>query len=173
HLALTYYIFKRPRQGELLYNGEFVAKNSKEAFKLLSKAAEQEHASAQYNFGVMFCNMKCLNQAPEWFSNAAEQGVPEAQYELGVMYLLGNEFVSKNPLEPLVWFARAAEQGYPPAQNNYYSHLFREKHVVSPIEMGISSSNIVKQDAFLGEDDYTLDKDVLSNDTWQEFFPFS
>ncbi|WP_439830288.1 tetratricopeptide repeat protein, partial [Aeromonas veronii] len=51
------------------------------------KAAEQGHAKAQYNLGVMYGNGQGVPQddaqAVVWFRKAAEQGLAEAQYELG------------------------------------------------------------------------------------------
>ena len=63
------------------------------AFAGFIKLAEQGHASAQYNLGVMYAKSqgapKDEQQAVTWFRKAAEQGDGPAQFNLGVMYALG------------------------------------------------------------------------------------
>ncbi|MEL0293952.1 MAG: tetratricopeptide repeat protein, partial [Alphaproteobacteria bacterium] len=52
--------------------------------------AEQGHARAQYNLGLMHHNGYGVEQddamALKWWQRAAEQGLADAQYNLGVMY---------------------------------------------------------------------------------------
>ena len=64
--------------------------NYSEAFKFCSVAAEQGHAEAQFNLGVMYDIGQGVKQdyfkAVEWYQKAAEQGLAYAQYNLGVMY---------------------------------------------------------------------------------------
>ena len=56
-------------------------------------AAEQGHAGAQSNLGVMYANgegvLKDDAEAVRWYRLAAEQGHAGAQYNLGLMYAKG------------------------------------------------------------------------------------
>jgi aromatic ring-cleaving dioxygenase len=64
-------------------------KNQKRALELLTRAAEQGHARAQYNLGICFSNgqgTQCdLQKAANWLQKAADQGVANAQSALGQM----------------------------------------------------------------------------------------
>ncbi len=55
--------------------------------------AEQGHATAQYNLGIMYDNGQGVLQdyakAVKWVRKAAEQGDANAQYNLGLMYKNG------------------------------------------------------------------------------------
>ena len=59
------------------------------AARLFRPFAEQGHAKAQSNLGVMYSKGQGVPQdyaeARKWFRKAAEQGHPQAQYNLGVM----------------------------------------------------------------------------------------
>ena len=59
--------------------------------------AEQGHAKAQFNLGVMYADGEGIQQdygqAVEWYRRAAEQGYAMAQYNLGVMYANGRGVV--------------------------------------------------------------------------------
>lgn len=76
--------------------------------------AEQGHAGAQINLGVMYVNGKGVPQdyteALKWFRKAAEQGLAEAQFNLGVMYGNG-EGVPQDYVESYAWTNIAAAQG--------------------------------------------------------------
>ena len=92
-----------------------------EAVKWYRLAAEQGHASAQYNLGVMYDQGEGVpendTEAVRWYRLAAEQGDPKAQYNLGVMYDQG-EGVPENDTEAVRWYRLAAEQGDASAQGN-------------------------------------------------------
>ena len=81
-------------------------------------AAEQGHAQAQFNLGVMYDNGEGVPEddaeAVKWFRMAAEQGYALAQYNLGVMYATG-EGVPEDYVRAYAWFNLAAAQGYEPA----------------------------------------------------------
>ena len=66
--------------------GRGVDQDYPQAFIWFSKAAEQGHAEAQYNLGVMYVNGDHVVQddveAVKWFNKAAEQGYAEAQSAL-------------------------------------------------------------------------------------------
>jgi TPR repeat protein len=59
----------------------------------LKLSAEQGHASAQYNLGLMYANGQGVPQdfkeAVKWWKLSAEQGFGNAQYDLGMMYYDG------------------------------------------------------------------------------------
>ena len=54
------------------------------------RLAEQGHAKAQYNLGLMYDNGEGVpendSEAVKWYRLAAEQGIATAQYNLGIMY---------------------------------------------------------------------------------------
>ena len=76
------------------------------------KAAEQNHADAQFNLGRLYGRGKGVDQSYEearmWFRKAAEQGDADAQFRLGFMHGLG--------AEAHTWYRRAADQGHAAAQ---------------------------------------------------------
>ena len=57
------------------------------------KAANQGHANAQNNLGIMYFNDKDVSQdyskVMEWYLKAADQGNAIDQYNLGAMYRNG------------------------------------------------------------------------------------
>ncbi len=102
------------------YNGtNGKQKDYSEAVKWYRKAAEQGHASAQYNLGVCYEDgqgvPRDFSEAVKWYRKAAEQGYTFAQYNLGKCYYYGWG-VTKNYSEAVKWYRKAAEQGYIDAQ---------------------------------------------------------
>ena len=91
------------------------------AFKEWRPLAEQGHAGAQYNLGVMYVNGRGVPQddkeAVNWYRKAAEQGDAYAQHNLGMMYASG-QGVPQDYREAVNWYRKAAEQGDAYAQNN-------------------------------------------------------
>ena len=83
--------------------------------------AEQGHAEAQFNLGLMYDNGQGVPQdyaeAVKWYRKAAEQGHAKAQHNLGVMYDKG-QGVPQDYAEAVKWYRKAAEQGVAEAQNN-------------------------------------------------------
>ena len=83
--------------------------------------AEQGHALAQYNLGLMYANGEGVPQddkeAFNWYRKSAEQGHAGAQVNLGLMYTNG-EGVPQDDKQALKWFRKAAEQGDAQAQVN-------------------------------------------------------
>ena len=65
------------------------------ALRFLLPIAEQGHASAQFNLGLMYDQGQGVpeddQQAVAWYRKAADQGHASAQYNLGVMYSYGLE----------------------------------------------------------------------------------
>ena len=89
--------------------------------KQLRLAAEQGHASAQSNLGVMYANGEGVPQddqeAVKWYRLAAEQGGASAQFNLGNRYANG-QGVPQDYQEAVKWYRLAAEQGDAYAQHD-------------------------------------------------------
>jgi uncharacterized protein len=83
--------------------------------------AEEGHANAQGNLGVMYANGQGVPQdyaqALIWTRKAANQGDAVAQNNLGVMYRDG-QGVPQDYAQALIWLRKAADQGDAVAQNN-------------------------------------------------------
>ncbi|NWF73766.1 MAG: sel1 repeat family protein [Nitrospirae bacterium] len=81
--------------------------------------AEQGHALAQYNLGVLYRKGRGVPQdnvqARQWYAKAAAQGQAKAQFNLGTLYFNG-EGVPKDYQQALRWFRLAADQGEAVAQ---------------------------------------------------------
>ena len=84
-------------------------------FEACQKAAEEGHAKAQYNLGVMYAKGRGVsqddNEAVSWYRRAAEQGDARAQNNLGVMYLEGRG-VHQNFVLAHMWYSLAAASGH-------------------------------------------------------------
>ena len=91
------------------------------ALRLWRPLAEQGHAQAQYNLGVVYRKGQGVLQdyavALKWYRLAAEQGFPDAQSDLGFMYDIG-QGVPQDYAEAVKWYRLAAEQGHAIAQFN-------------------------------------------------------
>ena len=91
------------------------------AFREMKPLAEQGHASAQYNLGIMYEKGQGVPQdyaeAVKLFRKAAEQGHADAQYNLGLIYSNG-QGVPQEYAEAVRRYRRAAEHGHANAQNN-------------------------------------------------------
>lgn len=116
--------------GTLFYTGEAISKDAEgnimdndleSAAGWFYRAAEQGHAGAQFNLGLLYAEGHGVPQdsakAVEWFAKAAEQGNVDAQNNLGVMYLVG-EGVLKDVNKAIEWFEKAAAQGNEEAKGN-------------------------------------------------------
>ena len=89
--------------------------NREEAINALFRlAAEQGHASAQYNLGVMYANGEGVPEddaeAVRWYRMAAEQSHAGAQFNLGVMYAIGSG-VLKDATLAHIWLNIAGANG--------------------------------------------------------------
>ncbi|MHA1566164.1 MAG: hypothetical protein ACTSX7_12695 [Alphaproteobacteria bacterium] len=80
--------------------------------------ADQGHANAQRNLGVMYFEGRGVEQdlaiAALWYQEAAAQGHTSAQYSLGTMYEKG-QGVPRDTDLAIKWLRRAADQGHPVA----------------------------------------------------------
>jgi TPR repeat protein len=96
--------------------GRAYSKNSDFVHALVQfrEAADQGHALAQYNLGVMYERAQGVKKddarAVLWYRKAAEQGFASAQFNLGNMYRAGWG-VPRDFAEGLKWLRKAAEQG--------------------------------------------------------------
>jgi TPR repeat protein len=94
---------------------------SYEYFDSQMKLAEQGHAMAQFNLGVMYNNGEGVPEndktAVMWYTKAAEQGLDAAQNSLGVMYAIGDG-VPVNDIRAYAWYSMAKSSGYEMAKGN-------------------------------------------------------
>ena len=99
--------------------GDGVPQDDDGAARWSRLAAEQGHADAQSNLGVMYRNGRGVPQndgeALRWYRLAAEQGHAGAQYNLGLTYANGHG-VPQDYGEAVRWNRLAADQGYAGAQ---------------------------------------------------------
>ena len=91
------------------------------ALRLIKPLADQGHAGAQYNLGVMFANGQGVPQndaeAMKWYRLAANQGNARAQNDLGVMFATG-QGVPQNYEQAHMWFNLAGAEGKPDGNRN-------------------------------------------------------
>ena len=84
------------------------------ALKEWKPLADQGHAYAQLNLGVMYANGEGVPEddaeAARWYRLAADQGHADAQNNLGMMYANG-EGVPEDDAEAARWLRLAADQG--------------------------------------------------------------
>lgn len=96
-----------------------VAQQHEEGVKWLRKAAEQNHAHAQFALGISYLTgrgvAKDEAEAVKWWRKAAAQNLPYAQFELGGCYYNGRGMAT-NYVEAVKWYRKAAAQNFPPAQ---------------------------------------------------------
>lgn len=85
------------------------------------KAAEQNHAMAQFNLGVMYANGQGVGaderQARVWFARAAQQQDPGGEYFMGVSHYRASfggtvQEACESRIEAHKWFSLAAAFGY-------------------------------------------------------------
>ena len=99
----------------------YIKQEYEQAVDFFRKAAEQGHATAQYNLGVCYYNgqgvIQDYKEAVKWYRKAAEQGYANAQNNLGGCYYNGWG-VAQDYNEAVKWYKKAAEQGNAHAQNN-------------------------------------------------------
>jgi|GEM_PF-4600844 len=106
--------------GEMYRKGDGVTQDEAKARQWYHEAANQGHARAQYELGMMMCSSpdatpQDKRKAFLWFEKAALQDLPEAQYQLGQCYLQGLG-VPVSDVTARQWFRRAASQGYADAE---------------------------------------------------------
>lgn len=107
--------------GHAFFYGDLgLATNTVEAVKWFRKAAEQNHAEAQYRLGYSYSEgrgvAKDEAEAAKWWRKAAEQNLAVAQCELGSCYFSGRGIV-QDGTNALYWFQKAADKGNADAQH--------------------------------------------------------
>jgi TPR repeat protein len=84
------------------------------ALRLMRSLADQGHATAQYNLGLMYDNGQGVPQdyaaATSWYRKAAAQGNADAQNSLGIMYAISRG-VPQDFEQAHMWFNLAAAKG--------------------------------------------------------------
>ena len=102
-------------------SASFVQRDFTEALRWFRIAADQGHAAARFNVGVIYDSglgvAQDFAEAARWYRLAAEQGYAAAQYNLGALYEAG-QGVSQSDAEALRWYRLAAEQGHAKAQTS-------------------------------------------------------
>lgn len=85
-------------------------KNYAKAMEHYTKAADQNHPSAQYSMGVFYDHGYHVSwdhqKAIEWYTKAANHNHVEAQLKLGEIYCFGKD--TKNYKEAIKWYKAAA-----------------------------------------------------------------
>lgn len=99
--------------------GMHVNPDGKESIRLLTQAANQGYAPAEYELGRIYLYGRGINtdyaQALVWERKAAEQGDPRGQRDLAFMYERGFG-VEADPAKAAEWNQKAATQGNAEAQ---------------------------------------------------------
>ena len=89
------------------------------ALRELRPLAEQGHAVAQYNLGLLYANGQGVpkddGQARQWYEKAAAQGRADAQVNLGILYDYGRG-VPQDYKKAVYWYRLSAKQGNDLAQ---------------------------------------------------------
>ena len=91
------------------------------------KAADQGHAHAQGNLGIMYSNGRGVAQSDDveavrWYRKAADQGHAMAQFNLGAIYFNG-EGVQEDLAAAHNYFTLAAAQGFEQAKEILIKHF--------------------------------------------------
>ena len=89
------------------------AESDKESFSFMRAAADEGHAKAMYNLGLMFTHGKGVGvderKAARWFGNAANEGLACAQFELSLRYRNGVG-IDQNLRRANSWHRKAISQ---------------------------------------------------------------
>ncbi len=146
HQKAFYYLKKAAANGfatpesqnalaQIYLDGKIVPKNLPEAFKLLSRSAENGNMQAQNELGFMFFMgrgvERNLDDAFVWFRKAAMQGLPIAQYNVAMMWYTGNTGHGTDLAKAHAWFNIASISGYDGAwaAMEYIAPLMSEKEL--------------------------------------------
>ena len=107
--------------------GDGEAQNYVQAAHWYQKAANQNHAGAQFNLGVMYATGQGVSRDDTlslmWIGKAADLGDPGAQYTLGMRQWRvsldeGPENARESRIEANKWLRLAAAQGYAGSEVN-------------------------------------------------------
>ena len=121
------------------------------ALKEWKPLAEQGHAEAQFNLGLMYDNGQGVPQdykeAARLYRLASEQGLAEAQSNLGLMYKKG-QGVPQDYKEAVRLFRLAAEQGDAEAQHNLANRYFYGEGVIKDIVYAHMWKNLASSNGY-------------------------
>ncbi|MBL0942183.1 MAG: sel1 repeat family protein [Alphaproteobacteria bacterium] len=108
--------------GRRYYNGEEVIQDKEKAYQLFKKAANQDHAEAQFETALCLENgegvARNIKKAAKYYQIAANQGYAQAQFKLGEFFDFEEEGLLIDHVQAVEWYKRAANQGHPKAQYN-------------------------------------------------------
>ncbi|MBT4989003.1 MAG: sel1 repeat family protein [Rickettsiales bacterium] len=109
----------------------YADKNYDKAFTYSKKAAEQDHAGAQFYLGNSYYKGDGVKQdkvqAFNYYKEAADQGHAGAQFNLGICYSKGDG-VKKDKVKAVGYYILAAEQDMESAKHNLRHLLDRSKN---------------------------------------------
>ena len=116
--------------GQQIEEKDLSEQRYKGALQWYYKAAEQDHAIAQFRIGAFYAHglgvTEDKSKAYEWFLKSAQQGYAPAQNIIGEFYTNGWAFET-NYKEADQWFFKSANQNFVTAQYNlgmlYYKGL--------------------------------------------------
>ena len=153
--------------------GRGFAPDTSKAVFWIRKAAEQNLATANFNYAIMLMNGLGVDWNPfeafKYAKKAAEAGMPEAQYLYGTFYL-DNLVVNRNLNEAYKWVSLAADKKIPQAEE-LIKRL--EKYGVKK-RAETKNTNIVSSDSMQNELSYSYNpKTDLLNSGWElSFYSF-
>lgn len=103
----------------MLFKGDPVPRDARQALYWMRRAAEQDNVNAQMYLGEAYTRGTDvdgdLSEAAAWYSRAARLGNAEAQFRLGDLYRLGWG-VKQSPQAARHWYTEAARQGHAKAR---------------------------------------------------------
>ncbi len=93
---------------DLMSDTNLSKKESKRIFKQVKVFAENGHADAACDLGILYkdgigCNLN-FNKAKKWFKSGAEKGSRKAAYSMGYLYLKGLGNIPQNYKKAVKWF---------------------------------------------------------------------
>ena len=103
--------FGQLKWGEYLVKQQRSNQEVKKGYAFYLKAAQQDHALAQFYLGRYYFAQGKFAKAASWYNQSATNGYPVAQNQLGDMFLYGKG-IKKNTKSAIYWYQRAAEQGF-------------------------------------------------------------
>ena len=106
--------------GRLLYKGEVIPKDIRQAVRWLDRAAAQKNPYAAYLAGKIYLTedeVKNIQKAIRSFKIAADNGNDYAEYQLGKIYLYGKD-IPRDTDKAMYYLHLAAEHG-----NQYAAQL--------------------------------------------------
>lgn len=141
--------------------GNGTPQNLNKAFVWFEKAANQNHAEAQYHYATFILNGYATTKSPEkaipWFRKSALQGNVKAQNSLGILHMIGLG-TKIDYVESFKWNEKAAQGGVADAMYNlaqqyekgagvdknsynavyWYEQAAKQGHPLAEFELGVA-----------------------------------